>query len=101
MAQNVRVCCRFRPFNARELRESGGEAVINTEDQSLNNTLVQLKKSALDKADTDTGKFSYDRVFWPNISQADVYTHAAKPLVQSIMDGFNTTIFAYGQTGSG
>lgn len=30
-----------------------------------------------------------------------VFDAAAKPIVDSVLDGFNGTIFAYGQTGSG
>jgi kinesin family member 5 len=30
-----------------------------------------------------------------------VYSVAAKPIIESVMEGFNGTVFAYGQTGSG
>jgi len=33
--------------------------------------------------------------------QEDVYDFAAKPVVESVLEGFNGTIFAYGQTSSG
>ena len=46
-------------------------------------------------------EFTFDRVFDINSSQIEVYNHAAKPIIESVMDGFNGTVFAYGQTGSG
>jgi len=34
-------------------------------------------------------------------TQKQVYDCAAKPIIDSVLDGFNGTIFAYGQTSSG
>ena len=42
--------------------------------------------------------FAFDRVFPPDSTQADVFTFAAKPLVDEIMRGYNCTVFVYGQT---
>lgn len=33
--------------------------------------------------------------------QKDVYEQTVRPLVDSVLEGFNGTIFAYGQTGTG
>ena len=33
--------------------------------------------------------------------QKEVYDKAAKPIIESVLEGFNGTIFAYGQTSSG
>ncbi len=46
-------------------------------------------------------KFTFDRIFDYNSTQQEVYEGAAKPLVDSVLEGFNGTIFAYGQTSSG
>jgi hypothetical protein len=38
----------------------------------------------------------FDRVFRPDASQQEVYDATARPLLQRLLDGFNTTAFAYG-----
>ena len=44
--------------------------------------------------------FSFDRVFDEEASQADIY-NTVSPFVQSVLEGYNATVFAYGQTGAG
>jgi len=46
-------------------------------------------------------RFSFDFVFDMDASQHEVYNKTAKPAVNSILEGYNSTIFAYGQTGTG
>jgi kinesin family protein 18/19 len=41
-------------------------------------------------------RFMFDRVFRPESSQQEVYDATARPLLQRLLDGFNTTVFAYG-----
>ena len=45
--------------------------------------------------------FGFDRVFDDNTTQADVYEATTKNLLDSVMDGYNATVFAYGATGCG
>ena len=45
--------------------------------------------------------FSFDAVYDWNSSQRQVYDESAFPLVESVIEGYNGTIFAYGQTGCG
>ncbi|KAG0409952.1 hypothetical protein HPB47_012958 [Ixodes persulcatus] len=44
---------------------------------------------------------TFDRVFGPSQCNSDVYREIGQPLVESVMKGFNGTLFAYGQTASG
>jgi hypothetical protein len=46
-------------------------------------------------------KFTFDKVFDENSTQNEVYTYAATPVIDGVIEGFNGTIFAYGQTASG
>ncbi|GBN44025.1 hypothetical protein AVEN_202961-1, partial [Araneus ventricosus] len=34
-------------------------------------------------------------------NQADIYDEVFRPLVDSVINGFNGTVIAYGQTGAG
>ncbi|CAM9956324.1 unnamed protein product, partial [Sphacelaria rigidula] len=45
--------------------------------------------------------FSFDKVFWTECSQEEIFQAVAKPQVENILNGFNCCCFAYGQTGSG
>ncbi|USP76240.1 hypothetical protein yc1106_03514 [Curvularia clavata] len=45
--------------------------------------------------------FAFDRVFDDTTSQSDVYEATTKPLLDSVLEGYNATVFAYGATGCG
>jgi hypothetical protein len=45
--------------------------------------------------------FTFDHVFNSNMSQTELYTQTASPMLKSFLEGYNVTIIAYGQTGSG
>lgn len=39
--------------------------------------------------------------FEPNCQQINVFNQAALPIIESVLEGYNGTVFAYGQTGTG
>ena len=45
--------------------------------------------------------FAFSRILDPSTTQDQVFENVAQPVVDSVLEGFNGTIFAYGQTGSG
>lgn len=45
--------------------------------------------------------FGFDRVFDDNATQDDVYQATTRGLLDSVLDGYNATVFAYGATGCG
>ena len=91
---NVRVVCRFRPLNEKELQSSESVCVeISPDNKNL--TMISSTES------NDPLKFSFDYIFGVNSHQQDVYEISAKPIVEAVMQGFNGTVFAYGQTSSG
>ena len=45
--------------------------------------------------------FGFDRVFDENATQGDVYEATTRRLLDSVLDGYNATVFAYGATGCG
>ena len=94
---NVRVFCRFRPLNERELNTTGNELCVNFKNEKT------CCVSGINKA---TGQvepldYTFDATFDPTVNQVQVYTTAVEPIVESVLDGYNGTIFAYGQTSSG
>lgn len=89
---NIKVVVRSRPLNEEEKRANTPVTVqCDGEQGSVSIGLRGASKK----------KFTYDMVFGPHSTQADVYTRAIRPVVNQTLDGFNTTIFAYGQTGTG
>ena len=93
---NVRVICRFRPLNDKE-KEMSNSVCANfyPDRQTVGIMTTTTHESAAPM------KFTLDYVFTPDATQAEVYEVAAKPIVESVMQGFNGTVFAYGQTSSG
>ncbi|KAJ2796491.1 hypothetical protein H4R21_004692, partial [Coemansia helicoidea] len=51
--------------------------------------------------DEHTGGFTFDRVFGPETTQAEIYGYAISDTLEDIFNGYNGTVFCYGQTGSG
>merc|ERR1712227_35124 len=78
--------CRFRPLNSAE--QERGDAFLPS-------------FPAEDQVKFDDKTYSFDRVFPESTTQANVYEHAALPIVKDVLAGFNGTMFAYGQTSSG
>lgn len=46
-------------------------------------------------------RFVFDRLFDETAAQEDVYSNTTRPLLGSVLDGYNATVFAYGATGCG
>ncbi|KAK5584206.1 hypothetical protein RB653_005814 [Dictyostelium firmibasis] len=88
---SIRVVCRFRPQNKLELAQ-GGNSIVSISPENDSCTINGLESNH---------SFSFDYVFPSNTTQRDVYDHAAKPVIEDIMAGYNGTLFVYGQTGSG
>lgn len=44
-------------------------------------------------------QYVFDVTFGADSSQQEVYDKTTKPLVHSVLEGFNATVFAYGATG--
>lgn len=49
----------------------------------------------------DPKSFTFDNVFGSESLQSYIYEETAFSLVDSVIEGYNGTIFAYGQTGCG
>lgn len=61
----------------------------------------ELKRLKLRKNNWDSDTFEFDEVLTESASQKRVYEVVAKPVVESVLEGYNGTVMAYGQTGTG
>ena len=61
-----------------------------------------IKQVQIKKPDTNEKKsFTFDFVYDDSSTQQQVYDDSAFSLVESVLEGYNGTMFAYGQTGCG
>ncbi|DAZ94857.1 TPA: hypothetical protein N0F65_008159 [Lagenidium giganteum] len=95
-SESVRVCVRIRPLSTKE-KQDGREYIVfangSTGEISLNNPEADEREPPK--------KFTFDAAIPPECTQMDVYNQSATDIVDSVVNGFNGTIFAYGQTGAG
>uniref|UniRef100_A0A8C6C2D9 Kinesin family member 27 n=1 Tax=Monodon monoceros TaxID=40151 RepID=A0A8C6C2D9_MONMO len=84
----VKVAVRIRPLLCKEVLhnyQACVRVIPNTQQVTIGRDRV----------------FTFDFVFGKNSTQDEVYNTCIKPLVLSLIEGYNATVFAYGQTGSG
>lgn len=99
----------FKPVGIRKIVDCVDDKML-VFDPSKSNPLNELDETFARSASTESRrrirrfgeqKFIFDKIFDVDASQQDVYTSTTQPLLDSIIDGFNATIFAYGATGCG
>ena len=83
-------------MSADETRD--GRACIMTIDTSRGEMSVRNPKS---EGSEPPKSFTFDYVYDWNVQQEKIYTDTGYPIVESVLEGYNGTIFAYGQTGTG
>uniref|UniRef100_A0A182Q0I7 Kinesin-like protein n=1 Tax=Anopheles farauti TaxID=69004 RepID=A0A182Q0I7_9DIPT len=93
MAENVRVVVRCRPMNKRE-QQSNCKSVIQ-----IDNALVNLDNPSDSNAPQKS--FQFDNAYGYAATTENIYSDICYSLVESVLEGYNATIFAYGQTGCG
>ncbi|XP_042359258.1 kinesin-like protein KIF3C isoform X3 [Plectropomus leopardus] len=96
-SESVKVVVRCRPLNQKE--ESNGPAGgIVQMDLRLGQVILRNPRAP---ASEPQKTFTFDAVYDANSKQRDLYDESVRPLIDSVLAGFNGTIFAYGQTGTG
>ncbi|KAI3410394.1 Osmotic avoidance abnormal protein 3 [Globodera pallida] len=93
MAESVRVVVRCRPLNQREIRLDSKVCVAM--DPSIGQCILHTDGAPVPKA------FTFDGVYFMDATAEQIYNDIIYPLVESVIEGYNGTVFAYGQTGSG
>lgn len=88
----VKVVVRCRPLFGKEVAENRQPIVE-----------MDLKAAVASLANPANGQlksYTFDSVYDEHTQQNMFYEEAGYPLVESVFDGYNGTIFAYGQTGT-
>ena len=91
-SENIKVLVRMRPLSTREL-DAGHRCAVELSGAE-NTVTVNHVCGAPDR-------WTFDAVINNAFSQKDIYGQFIQPLVESVLEGFNATVFAYGQSGSG
>lgn len=94
VSSRVRVAVRLRPRNAEE-------QVADADFADCVELQPELKRLKLRKNNWESDTFEFDEVLTEFSSQKRVYEVVAKPVVESVLEGYNGTVMAYGQTGTG
>ncbi|ENN71653.1 hypothetical protein YQE_11751, partial [Dendroctonus ponderosae] len=93
MGENVRVIVRCRPANKRET-DANCKCVVK-----IQNPIVEIWDPGEGPAFPKT--FTFDSTYDQNSNTEVIYNDICYPLVESVLEGYNATIFVYGQTGCG
>ncbi|CAL1586481.1 unnamed protein product [Knipowitschia caucasica] len=98
---NIRVHCRVRPvlpFDHLQPSTSGsGHAPVEEVIQAVSDDTVIVNSN---KTGAQSKIFEFERVHAAEDSQDAVFEEV-KPLIRSLLDGYNVCVMAYGQSGSG
>ncbi|KAL1553200.1 kinesin-like protein KIN-UC [Salvia divinorum] len=92
-SERVRVAVRIRPKNAEDLSDVDHADCVELQ--------PELKRLKLRKNNWSSESYRFDELLTESASQKRVYEAVAKPVVESVLDGYNGTVMAYGQTGTG
>lgn len=95
---------RYAPRGLRKIVEVVDDRMLIF-DPPENSPLAKLSKNVSTHGKRTTRfrehRFVFDKLFDDNAAQEDVYYNTTRPLLDSVLDGFNGTVFAYGATGCG
>ncbi|KAK1161211.1 kinesin-like protein KIF3A isoform X2 [Acipenser oxyrinchus oxyrinchus] len=94
-SDTVKVVVRCRPMNQKEKGMGHKQAV------SVDEIRGTITVNKIDSTNEPPKTFTFDTVFGQDSKQLDVYNLTARPIIDSVLEGYNGTIFAYGQTGTG
>lgn len=94
--ESVKVVVRIRPISAEEERNGNVVAAEAFPDRGL----ISVKNPKANDSEPPKN-FTFDAVFAANVEQKHIYDVCASSVVESVLNGYNGTIFAYGQTGAG
>mmetsp|Transcript_175257 Transcript_175257/g.562097 ORF Transcript_175257/g.562097 Transcript_175257/m.562097 type:complete len:779 (-) Transcript_175257:52-2388(-) len=89
----VKVVIRCRPMSSQEENDNREKIV----ELDVKEGVARVRRPGT----SDSKDFTFDAVYDANTVQSNFYDQTGYPVVESVLDGYNGTIFAYGQTGTG
>uniref|UniRef100_A0A1B0G3A9 Kinesin motor domain-containing protein n=1 Tax=Glossina morsitans morsitans TaxID=37546 RepID=A0A1B0G3A9_GLOMM len=110
--KNIKVVVRVRPYNQKEL-EQNTKSIIKVIDET---TLLfdpeeeddgfffqgtKQKYRDITKRVSKKMSMEFDRVFDVDATNLQIFEECTAPLVDSVLNGYNCSVFVYGATGAG
>jgi kinesin family protein 3/17 len=96
--ETVKVVVRCRPPNKKE-REANHKLVVNVDETTGK---ISVENPHPEKSNLPASRdFTFDATFGMYCKQESIFEETALPIIESVLEGYNGTIFAYGQTGTG
>ncbi len=92
--ERIKVVVRCRPLSKKEKKTKKEEIVFV--DEKRKEIIIRDKHKQKKPV-----MFTFDHSYSQNSRQEDIYRKSCYPIIKSLLEGFNCTIFAYGQTGTG
>ncbi|KAI3406253.2 KIP3 [Candida oxycetoniae] len=94
----------FMPLGIRKILDVVDDKMLIF-DPPETNPIAKMQKNAFPNSFKGSRirehKFVFDKLFDEDATQQDVYYNTTRPLLDSVLDGYNATVFAYGATGCG
>lgn len=100
----IRVAVRVRPLNEKEKYISNFDTARVVDKNLLVLLDPQYEMSPDDHFRNNRNRekqYTFEYVFDDKAEQIDIYNQTTAPLVKSVLEGYNSTVFAYGATGAG
>ncbi|XP_054251294.1 LOW QUALITY PROTEIN: kinesin-like protein KIF6 [Indicator indicator] len=99
--ETIRVYARVKPLGRRQ---QAAIYSVDNDETSLSSLEITMPHDLADgfvNNKQESYKFKFQKIFDQEEKQDVVFDSIAKPVAESVLAGYNGTIFAYGQTGSG
>ncbi|XP_074602042.1 osmotic avoidance abnormal protein 3-like isoform X2 [Brevipalpus obovatus] len=93
--ESVKVAVRCRPLNKKE-KDLRSKSIIE-----IDSSLGQCSIYNPHEPDSPPKPFTFDGTYDVDSTTEQLYNEIVFPIVESVTEGYNGTVFAYGQTGCG
>ncbi|KAJ1148073.1 hypothetical protein NDU88_000914 [Pleurodeles waltl] len=97
--QTIKIFARVKPS-----KKQSGIYSVDDEENSTSTLEILVPRDLADgfvNNKRESYKFKFQKTFDQDAKQDSIFESIAKPVAESVLAGYNGTIFAYGQTGSG